>query len=132
METLEKIHLKYLKNLQPILNKVGKKHGITIQEGEFIISELFISLHKFMNDLRIPTIVLPLIGKLRPSPKRINITIRAYINQYKKGNVTREYVNAAIQYYWPIKQRLIKEKNKQNTWIEWHTMKKLREIKKIK
>ena len=131
METLGRIHLKYLKNLQPILNKVGKKTGIPIPEGEYIISSVFESINKYLNDPRVPTVMIPLFGKFMPKKSRINVTIKALLRTRKKELINREYLKSKITRLWAIKQRLIKEENGIETWRDWHLLKVKKQFEKL-
>lgn len=111
--------LKYLKKLRPILNRAGKKHGITVEEGEFIIGKFFESFRDALTDPRVPKVMLPLFGTFQPKIKYIYRSLRASIRFHKSGGTTREYLNARIRRIWPVRNRLIEEANKGTTWNSW-------------
>ncbi len=118
--------LRYLNKLQPILNRVGKKHGIPVSEGKFIMGTFFKSLSNALSDPRLPKVMLPLFGVFVPRIKSINRSLKGSISAYKRGKITREYLNARIKRLWLIRNRVIKERNRENTWKLWNS-KKFRE-----
>ena len=124
--------LKYLKKLEPILNKVGKKHNIPLEEAKYIFDRFFRSFRDAMKDPRIPKVKLPLFGFFTPKVKKINKSLKASIAYYKKSDIiSREYINARIQRVWGIKQRLIKELNKEITWKDWRSKEVKEKYKKL-
>jgi hypothetical protein len=111
--------LKYLKKLRPILNKVGKKHGIPIEEGEFIIGKFFESFNNAITDPRVPKVKLPLIGTFYPKVRYIYRSLRASYRFYHLGGASSEYMKARIKRIWPVRNRLLEEANGKITWNEW-------------
>lgn len=111
--------LKYLKKLRPILNKVGQKHMIPISEGEFILNSFFESFRDAITDPRIPRVKFPNIGNFHPRLPRIYDSLKRSIRYYRKGGLTREYINARIRRIWPVRNRLFSESKGEITWKEW-------------
>ena len=111
--------LKYLKKLRPILNKVGKKHGITIEEGEFIVDCFFRSFKKAITDPRVPRVMLPMFGTFQPKINYIYRSLRASFRFYRKGGLTTEYIVARVKRIWPVRNRLIEEQQSKETWKLW-------------
>lgn len=111
--------LKYLRKLRPILNKVGKKHGITVEEGELIIDEFFKSFKNAINDPRIPKVKFPCFGTFKPKRSFIYRSLKASIYFHRLGGSTREYINARVKRLWPVRNRLIEEERGGYTYLKW-------------
>lgn len=106
--------------MRPIINKIGKKHNISIGEGELILGSLFDSIYVAITDPRMPSkIQIPLFGYFKLSNRKINQSLRATIRFYKRGGLSYDYVKSRISRLWPIKNRLAKEKQNHYTYKEW-------------
>lgn len=110
--------LKYLKKLQPILNRVGKRHNIPINEGEFILGWLFKSFRNALTDPRMPKVMLPNIGTFKVTVTNLYRSLRRSIQWHRHGATTRKYINNRIAYLWAVRNRLLKEANGEITWKE--------------
>lgn len=124
--------LLYLKKLRPILNRVGKKHNITIEEGEFIIHSYFKSIRDKLFDARMPTVHIPCFGVVRPRLGLIYKSIKQSIAWHKKGATTRDYIDAKIKYLWAVRKRLLDEKFGIETWSKYKSKEVKQEFEKLK
>lgn len=122
--------MNFLKKLEPTINKVGKKHNITISEGKYILEMYFKSLAKAFNDPRMPKIMTP-ICTFTPTIGRISIWVSVIERWRKSNNISDKLYEARAKRIFPIYQRLVKEGNRERTWVEWNSKDKKVELQKL-
>lgn len=111
---------KLLKVLDPIIVKNCRKHNITYEEGRLMVAAVLDSIEEYLKDPRLPNVKLPMFGEFKPSIGKIHMSLKASFRNYKrKGISTREYLVARVKRIWPIKQRILKEKEGIETWPTW-------------
>lgn len=100
--------------------------GISVDEGNAIIDEFFSVLRDFLNDERMPTFYVPYLGKFGPTIGSIRRSLRITFKLYRSGAIPRHIAVYRIKKFWPIRNRLIKEKMRSpqhNLWkdipMEW-------------
>ncbi len=113
----------YLRKIEPELKKIAKDNGLEKEQLEELIDEFFIDLKGFMEDPRMPKVHLTNFGTFKPSLGKINQDIRRTMRRFRDGKTTREILCDKIQRLWPIRNRLIREWNGENTYDEWRKKK---------
>lgn len=115
--------LNYLKRLDKEIKTIAEENGLKEDEVYEIVDEFFKTKKKFITDPRMPRIQITNWGTFKPSIGKIYWQIKTAIYYYKTGAISREKLNDKIRKLWPVRNRLIKEKNKQSTWNSWKNKK---------
>ncbi len=100
----------YLKQTEPELIKAAEAAGITLEEGKELIDTFFKIIKHFLNDERIPTIYVPYIGKLSATLGSIRRSFGVSFKLLRNGALPEKLIKYRIKKFWPIRDRLIKEK----------------------
>lgn len=66
-----------------------------------------------------PKVQITNFGTFTATPGKINHVLRKMIYFNKKGITSKEKLVNKIKEIWPVKQRLISEKNGEKTWDKW-------------
>lgn len=99
--------------------RAANKNNISHTQGEEIISHFFRFMRKWISDYRCPRISIMYFGEFRPSLWKINKSIRQRLRSHNNGRNAYDNLVRYIKRYWPIRNRLIQEKNNENTWRTW-------------
>lgn len=100
----------YLNQTKDQVKKVAETFNLNEEETGEIIDEFFLILREFLNDERMPTIYIPYLGKFSPTIGSIRRSLGITFRLYRSGAIPREIAVYRIKKFWPIRQRLIKEK----------------------
>ena len=109
----------YLKQTEKELEMYGKIVGITLEQAQRIIQIFFLTLREFLSDERMPTIMLPGFGKIRPTLGAISKTFRLSLRYYKEKKIPKQILDWRLKRLWPVRLRLIYEKSGKNTYKHW-------------
>lgn len=109
----------YLKQTEPELKAAAEAAGITVEKGKEIIEKFFAIIKFFLNDERMPTIYVPYIGKLHATLGSIRRSFGVSFKLLRSGNLPEKVIKYRIKKYWPIRNRLIKEKLGQPQHKNW-------------
>lgn len=104
------------------IGAAANKAGISIKQGEDIVEHLFSWMKFWMNHYTMPKIRIMYFGDFSPSLGKINRSIRHRITLYKKSGYRAKLYYRLCYFiikFWPIRNRLIHEKNKVVTYNEW-------------
>lgn len=115
--------LSYLKRLNKEIKTVSEETGLTEDHINDIVDDFFKTKKKFITDPRMPKIQITNWGTFKPALGKINWQIRTAVYYFKKGNINRNKLNAKIRKLWPVRNRLIIEKNGGETWKQWRSKK---------
>lgn len=113
----------YLRRFDKIIKNLSEKHGVDEDEIRGMIDHFFFTLKRFITDPRMPTIKITNFGTLKPSIGKLNWQIKNAVKQLRKNPDDPTRLHTKIRHLWAVKQRLIKEKNKEETWKEWRNKK---------
>ena len=120
----------YLRRFEDEITELSNKHGVSKQDVSDMIDSFFADFKQSIIDPRMPTVKITNLGTFKPTIGKINWQIRNSFRHYRAGRVSRETMVSRIQYLWPIKQRLMKEKAGISTWKEWRDKYKNNDSKK--
>ena len=109
----------YLQRYRPMLKEISEEHEISEREVEHIVDHFFQTFRESIMDPRMPKIQITKFGTFRPTIGAINRHLRLSFYNFHHGRISRERMVERIKRVWPIKQRLLKEKNGEATWKEW-------------
>lgn len=121
----------FLKKLEPILNRVGKKHNITIEEGKFIIHHFFKSMKESFEDDRLPKIRIP-FGVFSPTKGKIVKIAKRIDYWYNKIGGVKKYYELRLKYLFEVYVRLSEEESNKRTWLDWYNKKRKEDRKKLR
>jgi nucleoid DNA-binding protein len=124
MKIFQKIkNISYLQRLDADIDLLAKKHEIDKEELKQTIDHFFMTMSEFIQDERMPKIFIKNLGTFKPTPGKINQILRKAFKQYRENKIPREQLVKKIKETWPVKQRLIQERNGEVTWKEWRKKK---------
>lgn len=107
---------------QQTINQIriaAEKAGISLEQGTELIDDYFYIIRTFLNDERMPAVYLPIIGKLSPTLGSIRRSVVLTLKLYKTDKITKDIALYRIKKFWPIRRRLINEKNLKETFNFW-------------
>lgn len=110
----------YLKQTESQIEIAAKEAGITPEMGGQILDHFFRSVRSFINDDRMPAIMLPVWGKLTPTIGSIRRAIRLGFKMYRLGRIPKRILEYRVKRLWPIRLRLIYTKLKKETFKDWY------------
>lgn len=116
------------------IGSAANKAGISIKQGEDIVEHLFSWMKKWMNHYSLPKIRIMYFGDFSPSLTKINRSVRQRFTIYKKSGYKPKFYYRLCYFiikYWPIRNRLIHEKNGVVTYNEWRTKESWEAQKKL-
>lgn len=100
----------YLNQTKDQLKEAADKFGLTQEDSGKIVDDFFLCIREMLNDERMPTFYIPYLGKFSPTIGSIRRSLRITFKLYRSGAIPREIAVYRIKKFWPIRQRLIKEK----------------------
>jgi hypothetical protein len=115
----------YLKQTEPELIAAAEAAGLTIEQGKDILEKFFSYIKLFLSDERMPTIYVPYIGKLHATLGSIRRSFGVSFKLLRSGNLPEKVIKYRIKKYWPIRNRLIKEKLGQQQHRYWRDISSL-------
>lgn len=110
----------YLTQTEEEIKKSAEEAGISLEDGKKVIDHFFRSFRYFLHDDRMPTIVIPVWGKIKPTFGSIRRAIRSSFRLFREGRIPRRILEYRIKKYWPIRLRLIYEKLHHRTFLFWY------------
>ncbi len=110
----------YSKTVLLIIRKLAVKHRIPERDALYLLDHFFMQLKQYITDPRMPRILIPSFGAFRPSLKRLKSHLRLLGINYRKGKVSKESFKKGIRKGWPVKQRMIKELNREGDSTDWY------------
>lgn len=109
----------YLSQTKNQVKEAADLVGISEEEAGSLIDEFFLTLRDFLNDERMPTFYVPYLGKFSPTLGSIRRSLGVTFKLYRSGAIPRDIAIYRIKKFWPIRQRLIKEKLGQKQHDLW-------------
>lgn len=109
----------FSKPVKGAIARAANKNKISHDEAEEMVAHFFRFMRKWLADYRCPRIAIKYFGEFRPALWKINKGIRQRLWAYRSGYKTRKSLYYFIKRYWAIRNRLIQEKNNENTWKTW-------------
>jgi hypothetical protein len=109
----------YLNQTKDQVKEAAELAGISEEEAGKLIDEFFLVLRDFLNDERMPTFYVPYLGKFSPTLGSIRRSLGVTFKLYRSGAIPRDIAVYRVKKFWPIRQRLIKEKLKQPQHDNW-------------
>lgn len=100
----------YLKQTEPELIQAAEAAGISLEKGKELIDEFFSIIKYFLNDERMPTLYLPFFGKMHATIGSIRRAFGVSFKLLRNGGLPPHVIKYRIKKFWPIRNRLIKEK----------------------
>lgn len=113
----------YLYYTEPELLEAAKAAGITKEEAKFFIDIYFQAIVDLLNDDRMPKFSIPFIGVFRPTMGNIRRELMRSYRYIKEGKIPRFLHAFRIKKYWPIRNRIIKERD-EDVHYWWATVPK--------
>lgn len=110
----------YLTQTEPEIKQAAEAAGISLEDGKKIIDHFFRAFRFFMHDDRMPTISIPVWGKITPTFGSLRRALRASFRLYRENKIPRRILEYRIKKFWPIRLRLIYEKKHHNTFLFWY------------
>lgn len=110
----------YEKQTEPQIQAAADSIGITKEQGMKILDHFFLTFREFLSDERMPTIFFPGFGLFRPTIGSIRRALRISFRLFKENKMPREIAVYRVRKFWPIRKRLIYEKNSENTTRDWY------------
>lgn len=109
----------YLKRVYDVVTQLSEEYDVTEEEVEIILDHFFRTQKELIADARMPKIQITNLGTFKPTIGILNWQLRKTLHLYREGTIERDVAVKRISHLWPIKQRLIKEKQGCETWREW-------------
>lgn len=109
----------YLNQTKDQIKESADLFGISLEEANDLVDDFFLVLRDFLNDERMPTFYVPYLGKFSPTIGSIRRSLRVTFKLYRSGAIPRHIAVYRIKKFWPIRNRLIKEKQgipQHNNW----------------
>jgi hypothetical protein len=100
----------YLNQTKEQVKECSDLFNISLDEGNKIIDDFFLVLRDFLNDERMPTFYVPYLGKFSPTIGSIRRSLRITFKLYRSNVIPRHIAVYRVKKFWPIRNRLIKEK----------------------
>lgn len=100
----------YLKQTENELKIAAEKAGLSIEEAQELLDDFFKIIRDFLNDERMPSFYVPYLGKFMPTLGSIRRSLRLTFRMLKDGRIIKDIAIYRIKKFWPIRQRLIKER----------------------
>lgn len=94
--------------------------GLDEDQFNHVIDSSVDMIAEKMSNPTMPGVVIPRFGKIYPNKSYINSSIWMSILHWKKGRKTRESLVELIKRLWPIRNRLINEKDGEYTAKNWN------------
>lgn len=100
----------YLKQTENELKIAADKAGISIEEGQELLDDFFKIIRDFLNDERMPSFHIPYVGRFNATLGSIRRSLRLTFRMFRDGRIIKDIAIYRVKKFWPIRQRLIKEK----------------------
>lgn len=100
----------YLNQTKDQVKSAAETVGLSEEQAGELIDEFFLIIKEFLNDERMPTFYVPYLGKFSPTLGSIRRSLGITFKLYRSGAIPRDIAVYRIKKFWPIRQRLIKEK----------------------
>lgn len=110
----------YLTQTESQIKESAESVGISLEDGKKIIDHFFRTFRYFLHDDRMPTISIPIWGKITPTFGSIRRAIRASFRLFRSGRIPKRILEYRIKKFWPVRLRLIYEKRHARTFLFWH------------
>ena len=110
----------YLTQTEDQIREAAESVGMSLEDGKVILDDFFRTLRYFMHDDRVPTIAIPIWGKITPTFGSLRRAIRAAFRMYRQNRIPRRILEYRIKKYWPIRLRLIYELKHHRTFLFWY------------
>jgi hypothetical protein len=110
----------YLTQTEPQIKEAAEAAGISLEDGKKILDHFFKTFRYFMHDDRMPTISIPVWGKITPTFGSIRRAIRASIRMYRQNRIPKRILEFRIRKFWPIRLRLAYELKHHSTFLFWY------------
>jgi hypothetical protein len=93
--------------------------GLSEDQGIELIDNYFHIVRTFLNDERMPSFMLPYMGKITPTLGSIRRSVGLTLKLYKTDKITKDIALYRIKKFWPIRRRLLKEAENKETFKYW-------------
>ena len=109
----------YLDRFKDTIKDLSAEFGIAEEDIREIIDHFFLTLKKFITDIRMPTIKISMWGTFKPTIGKINWGIDQTLYHMNLEHGDREVMFRKIRRIQRIKERLLQEKGGKSTWKLW-------------
>lgn len=116
-------NIHFLDRYKEIITTLAEKFDLTYEEVFEIIDHFFITLKKFLTDVRMPTIKISKWGTFKPSIGWINWYIQRALWHMSRDQGDRDKMFRKIRVVQRVKDRILQEKQGVNTWKTWKNLK---------
>ena len=108
------------KRFEKTIDKLSVKYKIPASRIDNIIDQFFEQLKSYLNDPRLPKVIIKNFGVFRPCPGQMRRALSKKFYWYRLGSVTPENMRLFVKRIWPVYRRLMKEKITGSvTWELW-------------
>lgn len=118
--TISRRNSPYLTQTENQIKEAAEAAGLTLEDGKKIVDHYFKAFRYFLHDDRMPTILIPSWGKIKPTFGSLRRAIRSSIRLFRENRIPKRIVEYRIKKYWPVRLRLIYEKKKHRTFLFWY------------
>lgn len=99
---------------------VQKEYGIDDEHFDLIVEENFAFIAQCIDNPTMPVVSLPKFGTFTPTVGKLSMSVHTTLRWLReKGDSYRKTAQERIKKVWPIRNRLINEKNGEYTSANW-------------
>ncbi len=113
----------FLDRYKDIVGSLARKFDLSEAEVIEIIEHFFLTLKKYLMDVRMPTIKISKWGTFKPSIGLIDFNIKRTLWHMSEDRGDRDSMFKRIRLIQRVKDRLLQEKKGINTWKRWKNLK---------